>query len=209
VTPAAWVLLVVAAGAAALDWVAVACGRRRLEYVAKPAATLAILGVAATVSSPRPAAQAWFVAALGLSLAGDVFLMLGRNLFVAGLGSFLLAHLAYLPGLLEGSAGRWWVAVPVAVTACIVGVRLVRGLRRGGHGALVGPVLAYVAAIGTMVSAALASGNPAAGFGAVCFMVSDAMIGEQRFVRPRPAYPVAIMVTYHVAQASLALSLLR
>jgi uncharacterized membrane protein YhhN len=39
---------------------------------------------------------AFTATALVLSLAGDVFLMLPRNLFVAGLGSFLLVHVAYI-----------------------------------------------------------------------------------------------------------------
>ena len=43
--------------------------------------------------------RAWFVAALVLSLAGDVFLMLPKDLFVFGLGAFLLGHLAYIVGL--------------------------------------------------------------------------------------------------------------
>ena len=43
--------------------------------------------------------------------------------------------------------------------------------------------------------------------GAVFFMTSDALIGEDRFVQPRPWQPVAIIVTYHVAQALLVVSL--
>ena len=44
-----------------------------------------------------PAARWGFtVAALSLSLAGDVLLMVRKDLFVAGLAAFLLAHLAYV-----------------------------------------------------------------------------------------------------------------
>ncbi len=206
-TPAAVVLLAVAAVAAIVDWAAVGRGLRRVEFVAKPAATLAILGAAAALDAARPAAQRWFVVALGAALVGDVFLMLGPRHFLAGLGSFLLAHLAFIGGLLEGGAGHLWVAVPVAAVALVVGARLLRALRRDAHGALVAPVVAYVVVIGAMVTVAVASGNAPAAAGAVAFLASDAMIGEQRFVQPRRLYPVAIMVTYHAALVLLVLSL--
>ena len=51
--------------------------------------------------------RAWFVAALVLSLVGDVFLMLPQDLFVFGLGSFLLGHIAYIVGMhVDGVDGR-------------------------------------------------------------------------------------------------------
>ena len=68
-------------------------------------------------------------------------------------------------------------------------------------------VVAYVATILVMVATALASGNALAGAGALVFMTSDAFIGEDRFVRHRAWQPLTIIVTYHVAQALLVLSL--
>ena len=50
-------------------------------------------------SAGGDAARPWFVAALALSLVGDVLLMLPRERFVGGLVAFLLAHLAYIVGL--------------------------------------------------------------------------------------------------------------
>jgi uncharacterized membrane protein YhhN len=43
--------------------------------------------------------------------------------------------------------------------------------------------------------------------GAVLFYASDALIAWNRFVQPRPWMPLAIIVTYHVGQAALVLSL--
>ncbi|NIW49240.1 MAG: lysoplasmalogenase, partial [Gammaproteobacteria bacterium] len=40
----------------------------------------------------------YFLIGLALSLAGDIFLMLPDEKFIAGLVSFLLAHLAYILG---------------------------------------------------------------------------------------------------------------
>jgi uncharacterized membrane protein YhhN len=210
VTAGAWTLLVVAGVLAAGNWLAVARHDRRLEYVCKPGALAALIGVALTLDPAHGDVRAWFVAALLLSLAGDVFLMLPSDRFVAGLASFLLAHVAYVVGLTRhgGSAGALLVAaVPVVAVAGLLGVRFLRAARAGGHPELVGPLVAYMAVIAAMVTCAIASGNVLAAAGAVLFMASDALIAETRFVGPRGWAPVVIMVTYHLGQAGLTLSL--
>jgi alkylglycerol monooxygenase len=89
-------LVVVALVAAAGDWVAVARRARRAEYVLKPLTLVVLIAAAAAMQEGNPAVTCGFtLAALVLSLAGDVFLMLPGGLFLAGLASFLLAHLAY------------------------------------------------------------------------------------------------------------------
>ena len=47
-----------------------------------------------------------------------------------------------------------------------------------------------------------------AGVGAALFVASDAMIAWNRFVAPFRAADLGIMVTYHLGQAGLVLSLL-
>jgi len=212
VTAGASTLLVVAAVVAAGDWLGVARHDKRLEYVCKPAALAALIGVALTLDARHGDVRAWFVAALALSLAGDVFLMLPSDRFVAGLASFLLAHVAYVIGLTRhgGSAGALLVAaVPVVAVAGLIGARFLRAARAGGHQELVGPLIAYMAVIAAMVTCAVASGNVLAAAGAVLFMASDALIAESRFVGSRIWAPVVIMVTYHLGQAGLTLSLVR
>jgi uncharacterized membrane protein YhhN len=210
VTAGAWTLLVVAALLAAGDWLAVARTHKRLEYVCKPGVLIALIGVALTLDPTHGDVRTWFVVALALSLVGDVFLMLPSDRFVAGLASFLLAHVAYVVGLTlhGGSAGALFVAaIPVVAVAGLLGTRFLRAARAAGRHELVGPLLAYMAVIAAMVTCALASGNVVAGVGAVLFMGSDALIAETRFVGPRRGAPVVIMVTYHLGQAGLTLSL--
>jgi len=211
VTPAAIVLLVLAGCLAIGDWVAVARSSKGLEYLCKPAALAALVGVAVTLDPTHGDVRAWFVAALVLSLAGDVFLMLPQDRFVAGLASFLLAHLAYVVGLnLHGGTPGALVlaALPVVVVAGVLARRFLRALTRDGRGELVGPVIAYMVAISAMVTSALAGANVVAVVGAVLFMASDSLIAETRFVAPRRWGPVTIMITYHLGQAGLVLSLL-
>jgi uncharacterized membrane protein YhhN len=211
VTPLATAFLVTAALLAVADWVAVARGRRGLEYVAKPGTTLALVGVAASLDAAHADTQALFVAALVASLAGDVFLMLPGDRLVPGLGSFLVAQLLYTIGfaLHGGDASAYAVGAVIAVALITpAALRFVRALRAAERDALIVPVVLYMSAISAMVMSAIASGNPFAIVGALLFFSSDALIAETRFVGPRTWGPVAIMVTYHLAQAGLVLSLL-
>ena len=209
-TSGAWALLAVAGVFAVFNWVAAARDSKRLEYVSKPATMVALVGVALALDPVHPDTRAWFVAALMLSLLGDVFLMLPRESFVAGLASFLIAHVAYTVGL-NLHAGTATALVVASVVVVLVGVTvavpILRGLRSGGQQELAGPVVAYMVVITAMLVSALATGNPWAAGGAALFYASDAMIAWTRFVRPQPGSGVAIMVTYHLGQAGLVLSL--
>jgi uncharacterized membrane protein YhhN len=212
VTAIAAVALVLAALFAVGDWVAKATENRRLEYLCKPATLAFLIVVAATLDPAADAStrRAWFVAALVFSLAGDVLLMLPRDLFVAGLAAFLAGHLCYVAGFWSQDAPTIAafvvaVAIVVAVLAPVL-VRILGAVR--GTPDLV-PVTAYSVVIAVMLASAIASGNVVAALGATLFVASDSMIAWDRFVRPFPAAGVAIMVTYHLGQAGLVLSLLR
>jgi uncharacterized membrane protein YhhN len=207
VTTAAWVLLAIAAAFAVGNWVAVARGSTLLMYVCKPATLVFLIAVALAVDPVHTDERIWFVIALVLSLAGDVFLMLPQDRFVFGLASFLVGHIAYTVGLNLHTEGLWLLAIPVVLIAALLAVRLVRGIRTSGQSELLGPVIAYVVVIAAMGASAVASGNAVAAVGALLFMASDSLIGETRFVQPRAWGGVAIMVTYHLGQAGLVLSL--
>ena len=213
-TPLAWTLLFVAAAAALADWIAVggATPNRRLEYIAKPAVIVTLIGVAAALTPLDATVRGLFIAALGLSLLGDVALMLPRERFVAGLVAFLLAHLAYIAGLgiiglPDGSiAGVIVGLVAVGLVLGSVG-RRVFGAVRVGQSALLGPVIAYMGVISLMVVAAFATGRPLAIAGALLFYTSDAMLAWDRFVGRRLWGRLAVIVSYHLGQALLVLSL--
>jgi uncharacterized membrane protein YhhN len=189
----------------------VARGNKPLEYVCKPAVMVALVGVALTLHPTVAGRRDWFVAALVLSMLGDIFLMLPRDLFVAGLASFLLGHIAYVVGFRVGggSAAAWAFAAVGVLLVDIVLARPILGAVRARHRDLLVPVVAYMLVISAMVSAALATGVALAIVGAVLFFSSDTLIAWNRFVQPRPWMPLAIIVTYHVGQAGLVLSLAR
>ena len=209
-TTAASAFLAIAAVLAVADWVAIVRGDHRLEYVAKPGATLALAACAATLDAAHTDTQVLFVIALLASTAGDVFLMLPGDRFVPGLGSFLVAQILYAVGfLLAGGDGVDYVigAVVVGIVVVPLAVRFVTALRAASRSALVAPLVAYMGAISVMLVTAIGSGNPYAIVGALLFTASDALIAETRFVKQRPGAGLAIMVTYYLAQAGLVLSL--
>jgi len=209
-TTVASALLAVAVLAAVGDWVAVVRARKPLEYLCKPLATTALVVVAATLDPRSSDQRLVFVIALVFSLAGDVALMLPSDRFVVGLGSFLVAHVAYIVGfaLVGGSTTEYAIgAAAVAVLAVPLAVRYIGALRRTGRRELLIPVVLYVGAIGVMVASAIAAGNALAIVGASLFFVSDSLIAETRFVGQRSWGALAVIVTYHLAQVSLVLSL--
>ncbi|HEX2030913.1 MAG TPA: lysoplasmalogenase family protein, partial [Actinomycetota bacterium] len=109
-------------------------------------------------------------------------------------------------------------AVAAAAVAAPVYLRLLRGMVSSGAARRMAvPVGLYVVAVAGMAASALATlatpgwtgtRSALAIAGAVLFMGSDALIGWNRFVRPLPWAPVAIMASYHLAQGALVWALL-
>ena len=213
-TPLSWTFLAVAAVAAVANWYAVGGATRhgRLEFVAKPAVMLALIGVAETMTPVDTIVRAFVAAALVLSLIGDVALMLPRERFVGGLVAFLFAHVAYIVGL-GLLVLQDWSGVGLIFGSGLVGLvmgsvgRRVFAAVRSDHPGLLGPVVAYIAVISLMVVVAFATGRPLAMAGAALFYASDATLALNRFVERRPWGRLAVIATYHLGQALLVLSL--
>jgi uncharacterized membrane protein YhhN len=208
----AWALIGLAAVLAAGDWVAVATRIRRLEYVCKPATILALIAAAAAIHPAVAAQQRWWLLALALGLLGDVLLMLPRNLFAGGLGAFLGGHLAYIAGFRAAGASviatLLWLA-PLLVVLAVALPPVIQGLLRRGRNALVAPIVVYALVICAMAASALASGSTVAAAGGLLFVISDGLIAYRRFVTERPWMALAIIITYHLGQGALVLSLAR
>ncbi|MEP0546805.1 MAG: lysoplasmalogenase [Rhodothermales bacterium] len=186
-------------------------GHRQKVYVFKPLATTLILVLALATPSPVSSVYQTFVV-LGLlfSLAGDVFLMLPSDRFIAGLASFLVAHLLYIAAFhpAAGSAMSAWALLPFLLYGAVLLRVLWPHLGRLG-----GPVLLYAAALLVMgwqaaeQHLALHTAETLAALtGAALFVVSDSLLAFNRFVRPfRMAQP-AVLSTYFAAQWLIALS---
>lgn len=215
-TTLAWVFLLAAAVPAVVNWVAVDRDQRSVIYVVKPLTMVLLIGAALALDPTDDAVRAWFVAALVLSLAGDVFLMLPEerrlpvDAFLLGLGAFLLGHVAYVVGMAIDH--RSWPMTIVGLVLIGAGVgsvapRILRGVGKEAPGMRV-PVLAYIAVISSMGVAAFGRTVVIGIVGALLFIASDSILAINRFLQPSRGLRVAVMVTYHLAQAGLVLSLL-
>jgi len=210
-TQASAVFLFIAAAMSLLNWLSVGKNSAILEYISKPAATIAFLLTVATFDVVHDAPWGWRIAAFVFCLAGDVFLMLPKDAFIPGLASFAVAQILFTVSFATGetTATRLIVGLVVAIPlAAFLARRFVKAIRASGHGELVAPVCVYMIVISAMAVGAIGSGNAVAIAGALIFMVSDSLIAETRFVKERAWHSVGIMVTYHVALTGLALSIL-
>lgn len=206
-TGLAWAFAGLAAVLALADWWATWVERSAVRAVTKPGALAALIGVAAALDpTVDPRIRTWMVIGLVLSLAGDVFLLLEERWFVAGLGSFLLGHIAYVVGLQLAPTsveGTLLGLVVVAVAIGTVGRRIVGAVAGGEQREMVGPVIAYLVVISAMVVSAFGTEAIWAVVGAGLFYASDATLAWNRFVAPRRLGHLAVMVTYHLGQAGL------
>lgn len=170
------------------------------EIKALPALLLAVAAAGHAIVRERR----WLVAALVFSAGGDFMLAMpwwqpgGVPSFVFGLGSFLIAHLCFLAALLP-LARR----TPAATAGAAVLVVVCIGLVVWFWPSLVAqkmtiPVTVYMAVLVAMVCTALFADLPTrwTALGALCFAVSDGMIGISKFVLGDETLAVPIWWAY-------------
>jgi len=148
---------------------------------------------------------------LGLLLSwfGDVFLIpKGRLFFIAGLVSFLFAHLAFSGAFILHPLE----SVPLVLATVIMMVFVVVVLRwLWPHlpNKMRPAVVCYLTAISVMVVLAMGtvgSIGPLLAFGAVIFAVSDIFVARNQFVMPSVANRLWGLPLYYAAQLIFALS---
>jgi uncharacterized membrane protein YhhN len=183
-------------------------------YVFKPLTMVYILMMAYLVKKPTSMRyRRWVMVALGLSLVGDVLLMLPVDLFLPGLVVFLLAQVVYVAAFWIDSPrerGPNWAPIPYVLYGVIVFSLLLPGLDD-----MQIPVLVYIVVICLMGWLALRRwrmlrNTPAllAAIGALFFLLSDTALAVNRFMQAFEAAPAVVLVTYYIAQYLLARSII-
>ncbi|MCA9668265.1 MAG: lysoplasmalogenase [Myxococcales bacterium] len=178
-----------------------------LKAISKTTASAAfcVVGFVGPLLALRPAIGVGLV----LAAVGDLLLLRrgAGGAFLAGLGSFLAAHVAYTVGFARAGLDMTWVAgtggallVPAAIVLRWLWPNLSSRMR--------GPVVAYVIAISAMVACAAGSwargATPLVLAGAVLFYLSDLFVARQRFVRGGYINRLIGLPLYYLAQALLA-----
>ncbi len=212
-----WMVLTAAALAGLLA--AESRGSRWGIYVCKPLASTGFVGAAIAVIAGMPAGALGsgygraVLAALVLSWIGDVLLMYSRPaLFLAGLGSFLFAHVGFGAAFLLRGQELGWTAGALAVLA-VPALIISRWLRPHLPPEMRVPVHAYIVVITGML--ALAVGTVAAGSpriilaGALAFYLSDLSVARDRFIRESFANKLWGLPLYYAAQLCLTASAAR
>jgi uncharacterized membrane protein YhhN len=214
-----FVLIGISLVLAVLNWIAVARKWLNIVYISKPTVILALISWLIL----NGGFQDWtifFIIGLVLSLAGDIFLMLPNEQFIAGLISFLLAHIAYILGF---SSVKYVFSIPGLILLILVGLvafevfrRLLSAIKTRGQRNLQIPVLIYTFVIGLMlVSALLTLVSPnnewqsfpslLVSFGAILFFISDTLLAWHKFVTPIKFRDLLVIITYHLAQITITL----
>lgn len=188
--------------------------RATVAFWLKPLPILLFVALALLATPPDPSLgvyRALVVVGLLFSMAGDIFLALPRERFVAGLAGFLLAHLCYIAAFVSqtGTAWQWWSLLPAALYGAI----MVRQLWPHVEHSLRVPVVVYMGVILVMGWQAAEfwlarrdDGALLALMGALLFVASDSVLAWDKFRRKLALGPVLVMVTYYAAQWLLALS---
>ena len=158
-------------------------------------------------------ARNWFLAAaLLLSALGDFFLGIqrlgtlnGEELFLLGLGSFLIVHFVYIALFRQYPVVSRWrtnLARIGGMLAIVVALTAVLGILRHSLGSMLIPVVIYSLVLcGMGICAMLADmGSPLSAFGTLLFISSDAMIAISKFGRSFSGSDQLIWITYYLAQ---------
>lgn len=183
-----------------------ALGRERWTWVAKPVASAGFVALGLLRMDPASTVDRWLVAALVLGWIGDQ-LLIPKRTFLAGLGAFLLGHLAYLPGFAHAApltGWPWAPALPLGAFAVGAAIWLWPHLGRMRL-----PVIVYLTAVAAMAFGAWGAtlGGPMpwrCGVGGTLFMLSDLTVARGRFVRQDVLNPALGLPAYYAGQLLLA-----
>jgi len=176
----------------------------------KPLTTLFIIFFAFSRGDILSAYKILLLTGLVFALIGDIFLMLPRERFVAGLVSFLIAHLFFILAFTEkhGFYWNWIYLIPVLLYFSVFINVLTKHT-----GKMTLPVIIYSLVILLFVWQAVSRyiSYPetlvAFGmYGAILFVLSDSLLAYDKFVKSFSWARGVVMVLYWTALYFLALS---
>jgi len=210
-----YTLILLALIAAIMDWVAVAKKLKTMEYIFKPAVMVLLL-IWIWLNSGFQGQMLWFGLGVFFSMLGDIFLMLPKERFIAGLVAFLLAHIFYIVGFgsLPPSIEPASLIIALFIILAIVQIyrRIASGLKASGNEKLKLPVLIYSIVISLMLYSALLTLTQSnwpytpsilVSIGALLFFLSDTFLAWNKFVKPLPYGRLRVIIMYHLGQILL------
>lgn len=142
--------------------------------------------------------------AFAFAAAGDVFLDLDRTRYLPhGLACFLVTQVGF--ALAFAGHARWTPARLPVIALFVIAAVVLLVFAWPSLGALTIPVIVYIGALLAMTSTALmAVERPWIARGAIAFLISDALIGINRFVAPFAGSTAVIVAIYVTAIVMIA-----
>ena len=185
-----------------------------LYLVAKPLLMITLLTYFISASKGYPGWRVLVVLALMFSWGGDVFLMMD-DMFVAGLASFLVAHIFYIIAYQKTGAAKGKIKPLDLAAFALYGIALI-WILYPGLGDMVVPVMAYALVLLTMGvwahkrrGATVIASFRYVSAGVILFVISDSLIAVNKFAFDVPAERLLVMSTYMAAQFLIVQGLLK
>lgn len=185
------------------------------KYILKMSTIALIIVLAVTAalrdSNPSNLYSSFVIIGLCLSLLGDYFLMLPSDKFIQGIAAFFLAHILYIAAFLQNIKLEMHSPLLILLLLLFAAAyysKIYKGIVREGGNLLQIAVISYIAILGVMFYTAYLSNNISLTVGTLLFVISDALLAWERFIKPFPGSPEAITCTYFVAQYLIAMSII-
>lgn len=181
-------------------------------FICKPIASTGFVLTAIVCGAANSTYGQTLLLAFALCWLGDVLLMWRRTpVFLAGLFSFLMGHLAFATAFAQGQLDTITLLV-IGLVCLPLGLLVVRWLRPHLSPMMRAPVYFYIIAIGAMTALAAAvamrNGQPIIALAAICFCISDLGVARERFVASHITNHLWLLPLYYGAQTLFACSLL-
>jgi uncharacterized membrane protein YhhN len=182
-----------------------------LIYIFKPLTTSLII-LFCFLQTPVISPTYKYLVILGLisSLFGDIFLMLPSDQFIAGLVSFLIAHIFYIVAFTRESGFQFHIIFVIPIV--VIGLVMLKILLPH-TGSITVPVIIYSTIILVMLWQAVERWNVTSNqssivafIGAVFFVFSDFILAYNRFVGQFKSARLLNLSTYYIAQWLIAFS---
>jgi len=183
-----------------------------LSWAVKLLPMLLLIGVAWQSLKGQSLDGKFFIVGLVFSACGDFILDYDRgNWFIFGLGAFFIAHLFYLASLKPYIKTLNQAKFNIALVAYLIYGALMLTVLADGLGNLFIPVVAYMSILLLMALATVFSekSNTWLVMGGISFVLSDSLIGFDKFYMPIENVHLAIMVSYYFAQFALLIGFLK
>ncbi len=187
-----------------LDIVGLAFNNSLLRTIFKPLIVLSLMALYYFSSNKK---NHWYLVALLFSFFGDVLLMDKNNLFLFGIAAFLVTQIIYIYIILKQLKKPSFFHKYLYAFLFVNYAVYLLSLLKPNLGELFYPVLVYgitISVFGLVATLNYVTKRTTATLflmlGAILFVASDSMIALHKFHEPKSFYPIAIMITYVLAQ---------